>query len=239
MESQKHREFKLAIPLEFEIVESHLVVKDRFKNTNSISISPNVSFKISNPDADGYVLFDISIAELPKTKLAEISPQSEAHINGYTLFHSSVARSISYGDARSIYQYYKRDKDLAYYALIKKDGKPDKKILLGSMLDANSRIFQVTRIIEQKFPQNTTFDKRALKEHLPSPFTTRGIMKSVLDVLVKEGYLDSKDVRSKYRNSSIETFLTKEKLYKFMADPRSWQKPSGFNVGSLATTSNH
>ena len=237
MESRKHREFKLAGPLKFEITSSEITIVDRFENINSIPLNPSVMFKISNPDDDGYVLFDISYLEHKQAKQTFLS-QTEAHVNGYTLFHTNLSNSFGYGGKRSVFEYYKRETDLSYYALIKKEGKRDRKLQLGSLTEEDSRIFQVACIIHKKFLKDKTFDKYELTQYLPPPLNGARIVKGTLDILAKEGYLKSDTVKSGKKNRDKETFSKTEKLEKYMADPRSWQKPNGFNIGSLAMTTN-
>lgn len=237
MESRKHTEFKLAGPLKFEITSSEITIVDKFENINSIPLNPNVIFKISDPDDDGYVLFDVSYLEHKQAKQTFLS-QTEAHVNGYTLFHTNLSNSFGYGGKRSVFEYYKRESDLSYYALIKKEGKEDKKLQLGNLTDPNSRIFQVACIIHKKFLKDKTFDKRELTQYLPPPLNGARIIKGTLDVLTKEGYLKSDTVKSGKRNRDKEAFTKTEKLEKYMSDPRSWQKPNGFNIGSSTMTPN-
>jgi hypothetical protein len=237
LESRKHREFKLAAPLQFEISNSELIIKDKFANTNIILIDPSLLFSISNPDDDGYVRFDISFLESRKPRQT-ILPQSEAHVNGFTLFHTNLSHSFGYGGKRSLFDYYKRDSDLSYYVLIKKEGKKDRKLQLGSLSEPNSRIFQVACIIHKRFLRDKAFDKHELTQYLPPPLNGARIIKGTLDILAKEGYLKSDTVKSGKKNRDKEIFSKTEKLEKYMADPRSWQKPNGLNTGSSAMTPN-
>lgn len=239
MESRKHREFKLAGPLKFEITSSEITVVDKFENINSIPLNPNVMFTISDPDDAGYVLFNISYSEHKQAKQTFPS-QSEAHVNGYTLFHTNLSNSFGYGGQKSVFEYYKRENDLSYYAIVKKEGKPDRKILLGSLKEPTSRIFQVSRIIHEKFTLSASFNKIGLYAYLPPPLNGARIIKGILDILAKEGYLTAKNATSGKRNRPIELFGKTQKLQTFMADPRSWQKPNGLNIGSVtATSDNH
>lgn len=237
MESRKHREFKLAVPLQFEITSSEITILDKFENVNSIPLNPSVVFKISNPDDDGYVLFDISYLEHKQAKQTFLS-QTEAHVNGFTLFHTNLSNSFGYGGQKSVFEYYKRENDLSYYALVKKEGKRDRRIQLGSLRDTTSRIFQISRIINEKFGSSALFNKSELYTRLPPPLNGARIIKGTLDILAKEGYLTGENATSGKRNRPIEIFSKTDKLQKFMADPRSWQKPNGLNIGSSTMTSN-
>jgi len=194
---------------------------------------------MSNPDDDGYVRFDISFLEYPRTPRQTSLPQVEAHVNGFTVFHTNLSNSFGYGGKKSTFEYYKRDSDLSYYALIKTEGKQTRKIQLGSLGDPNSRIFQVASIIHKRFLREKPFDKHELTQYLPPPLNGARIIKGTLDILSKEGYLVEGTVKSGKKNRDKETFAKTEKLEKHLSDPRSWQKPNGLNIGSLTATSDH
>lgn len=237
MESRKHREFKLATPLQFAIRNSEIIIKDKFENTNTILIDTSVVFNVSNPDNEGYVLFNVSYLEPKKPRQITIFAQTEAHMNGYIRFHTNLSNSFGFGGQKSLFEYYKRDSDLSYYALIKTEGKKDRKIQLGSLSEPSSRIFQVACIINERFLRGKIFDKHDLAQYLPRPLNGARIIKGSLDILAKEGYLTSDTAKSGKRNRNKEIFIKTEKLEKHMTDPRSWQKPNGLNIGSVTATS--
>ena len=191
-------------------------------------------------DSDGFILFEFNYAKPTKPKKIVLTPQLEAEINGFTLFHSSIPKSKGHGPMKSVYEYYKRDRDLSYYALIKKEGVKTKKLPLGSLVEPSSRIRQMTRIINHHFYRETVFDRKLLEPLLPSNLTHRRIMKAVLDVLLAEGFLakprESVETE-KIRGRATEKFVKTLKLEKFLVDPRSFLKPNGVNVGQLALTS--
>jgi hypothetical protein len=225
------------VPLQFEVKNSEILVKDKFDNANVIFLDTNVLFSISNPDADGYVRFDVSFQESKKPRQT-LLPQTEAHVNGFSLFHTNLSNSSGYGGKRSLFEYYKRESDLSYYAQIRKEGKKARKLQLGSLTEQNSRIFQVAYIINKGFSKNMLFDKSELTHSLPPPLNGARIIKGTLDILTKEDYLKHDTVKSGKRNRDKEVFSKTDKLERFMSDPRSWQKPNGFNIGSVPVTSN-
>jgi hypothetical protein len=239
LEKQREKIFKLAVPLRWEIQRTaqavYLSIEDRYGNTMVLENARSI--EEGEVDSDGFVRFSvIESSEVEKPKQLMEMPQSQAHVNGYSLFHTNLSRSFGYGGQKSIFEYYKRDSDLSYYAIIKKEGKPDRKVLLGSLQDQTSRIFQIACIIHKNFVRDKAFDKLELTHHLPSSFGAR-IMKATLDILAKEGYLIAENTMSAKRNRPKEAFIKTEKLEKYFADPRSWQKTNGFNIGSLAVTS--
>ena len=235
MENRKYREFKLATPLRFEITKDEILITDKFINVNAIKLDLGALFDISNPDADGYVLFSILYPEATKPK-QELLPQTEAHVNGFALFHTNLSNSFGYGGKKSLFEYYKRESDLSYYVLIRKEGKKDRKLQLGSLTNPNSRIFQVACIINNHFLKDKDFDKYELTQYLPPPLNGARIIKSTLDILTKEHFLKSDTVKSGKKNRDKEVFSKTEKLEKYMADPRSWQKPNGLNIGLSVTS---
>ena len=224
--------------MQFEIKNNKLTVKDIFGTENTIAVDPNIGFCMVKPDLDGYVLFYVYSIKPVKPNKVSLPTQSEAHVNGYTLFHTNLSKSCSYGTQKSVFEYYKRENDLSYYEVIKKEGKKDRKILFGSLRDPTSRMFQVARLIDSKFKIGETFKKADLYGKLSPSLSNARIIKGTLDILTKEGYLEAHNTTSGRKNTPLELFTKSDKLQKFMADPRSWQKPNGLNIGSVATTSN-
>jgi hypothetical protein len=238
LEKVRLKQFKLCLPLNCLVKNSEIVIKDKFETQNVIPFSDGNAFSLGNMDNDGFVLFTVTYAEKKLPRQTSILSQTEAHINGYSLFHTNLSKSYGYGGQKSVFEYYKRDSDLSYYALIKKEGKT-RKVLLGSLRDPTSRIFQVTYIINEKFVvRGLQFAKGQLAQFLPKPLKGARIIKSTLDILTKEGYLEASEGPSGKRNRPKEVFSKTDKLDKFMADPRSWQKTNGLNIGSSAMTPN-
>jgi hypothetical protein len=236
---RKHRKFKLGFPLKFKRKGTDLVITDNLANDTSINLAELGEFEIKSLDPDGFALFEVrynSITKPKKPEIRHVAPQVEAGVNGYTLFYSSVPKSTSYGHAKSIYEYYKRSHDLSYYALIKL-GNKTRKTILGSFSDPESKIYQMTRIINENYGTVESFDRKALSEKLPSHLNHRRLLKCVLDILVAEKLL-VKGERESRRGRPTETFKKTGKIIEFMmVNPRSAQKPNGLNVGQLSLTS--
>jgi hypothetical protein len=242
LERQVEKICKLALPLSFQIRyhpteygDIEMVISDKY--FANVLLRDARYIKMGEVDDDGFVRIQVSEFHRVKTpQHLENMPQAQAHVNGFALISTNVSRSFGYGGQRSIFQYYRRDSDLSYYAIIKKEGRPDRKVLLGSIQESSSRIFQVAYVINKKFARDQKFDKMELGKYLPSAFGPR-IMKATLDILAKEGHLIAETAKSSKINQTKEVFAKTEKLEKYMGDPRSWKKPNGFNIGSLATTS--
>lgn len=239
----KKRKFKLAFPLKFERKGSQLLIIDNFANDNVIKLDKLDTFEIKSIDSDGFALFEVlySHKSIGVSLGAGISlPQAEASVNGYTLFHSSVPKSTSYGHIKSNYEYYKRNRDLSYYALIKKESMKPTKIILGSMFNPETRILQFMKIIYQSFNMDQSFDRKTLSHFLPSPLNNNRIMKCVFDILTYEKFLlrdEAPPSGRRGKGRKREIFRKTKKLVDFMINPRSFQKPNGASVGQLDLTS--
>jgi flagellar protein FlaI len=154
----------------------------------------------------------IQITE-PKTII--LSPQVEAS-RGYHLVYTSVPKSK--GTSKNIYEYYKRDQDLSYVALVRGDSKA-RKISLGSLKNPNSTINQITRVIDQSFSSNETFDRKKLVSLLPKRLTQGQKLKSTLEILTVEGFLNRTEKEEKGR-LHIEFMKTKKRG--FLPVPKSF-----------------
>jgi hypothetical protein len=235
------RTFKLALPLSFTVKDNQLIIKDRHNEDRIIALNGNLVLDESNPDAEGFVLFNATLTESKKPKQTILpQSQSQAHVNGFSLLDTKPSRAFGFGGQKSVFEYYKRDSDSTYYALIRNDGKKPRKVLLGSLHDQASRIFKVAYVINQNFPriEGKMFGRAELIAFLPRALSGARILKSILDILVKEEFLIADSAVSGSRNRKKEVYAKTEKLEKFMADPRSWQKTNGLNTGSLAMTPN-
>lgn len=238
LQSKEHKKFKLAFPLKFKRKNSELIVTDKFSVSHTIELEQLDEVMQKSPDCDGFTLFEVSYVK--PTKPNVLTPQVEAGINGYNLFHSSVPLSKGHGTTKSVYEYYKRNRDLSYYALIKKEGSEPQKILLGSLLDRNSRLQMMARVIDVNFRMTEPFSRSLLDPYLPSYLSNRRVMKCVLDVFLVEEFIERSKIKYKSiirRGKMAEYFRKTDKLPLIVADPRSFLKPNGANVGQRALTS--
>lgn len=109
---------------------------------------------------------------------------------GYTLLTTSEAKSASYGRGKSTYEYYKRERDMSFIAVVRRNG-DSKLINLGSLFDPNTTISIALNELSREKP----FYRRDLKaERMPSGLKHGQILKACLDVLVEEGFLDRTEV---------------------------------------------
>lgn len=247
--NKEHKRFKLALPLKFKRKDSELIVTDKFSISHTIELEQLDEFMQKFPDSDGFTLFEVSYIKPTNSKVSNVplqsdkvllTPQVEAGINGYTLFHSSVPISKGHGTTKSVYEYYKRNRDLSYYALIKKEGSENQKIVLGSLLDRNSRLQMFARVIDVNFGMTQPFSRSLLDPYLPSYLSNRRVMKCLLDVFLAEELIERSKIKYKSiirRGRKAEYFRKTHELSLIVADPRSFLKPNGVNVGQRALTS--
>jgi len=110
----------------------------------------------------------------------------------YDLLVTSKAGRRSHATEKSDYLYYKRTKDESYLVAITQGKKIIRHYDLGSLFDANSRI----TIALKAFTREKPFYRRDLKAHLMPPSIKHGqLIKSCLDILVKEGFLSVQNIR--------------------------------------------
>lgn len=214
---------KIPYPTTFRI--DHLTKEILFSNGlshNSIKIDELDQITLESVDNDNFALFEIHYSERPKD---EDKVLNKPEINGYHRFHTAVTKSFSYGGKKSLYNYYKRERDLDYYAIVTREDSKDKKIVLGSLLNPDSKINQFVSIIGYNIRSEEQFDRTTLDSHLPSNLGNRRIMKCVLDILTFEGFLNREEIKA--RGGLSEKFKKTRKLDQFIADPKSFHKING------------
>lgn len=107
--------------------------------------------------------------------------------NDYGLLTGSRSQRATYGGERSVYEYYKRERDASYLVVIKRDQKIIRVHDLGSLFDLSSKIGMALKTFTREKP----FYRRDLKPVLMPPSLKQGqLIKSCLDILVHEGFLE-------------------------------------------------
>ncbi len=110
--------------------------------------------------------------------------------DGYAKLTTSQAKTAAYGRAKSIYEYYKREKDMSFIALIKRNEKT-RQINLGSLFKPDSVINEALK----EFSREKPFYRRDLKSfRMPHSLKQGQRIKACLDILTHEGFLDRTDV---------------------------------------------
>lgn len=195
MEKQIGKVHRLALPLIFKKSGTSLHVSDgtfghefEFKDFGQI--------KVIGIDDDGFVTFEVSKPE--QQTLIELSPSSRklmSTLGSFIQFGSGTAKSSSSGMQRGSYDYFKRSTDEFYYA-VHKLGSKTKRIYLGSMQEPTSDIHQIVVAIRH-FEDATSFGRKQLIPLLKPSQSHGQKLKSALDILVLEGYLERTESRKK------------------------------------------
>jgi hypothetical protein len=194
MQKELGRIHRLAMPLIIQRRGTLLHVSDgeyghdyEFKDFGQI--------KIVGIDPDGFITFEVSLPE-QQTLIESPLHGRFATVGSFTLIDTSSSKTSGAGGKRGTYEYYKRSTDEYYYASHKIGGVEDKKIHLGSLQDSASPIHQIAKAC-QHFDETTWFDRKGLAGFLAKALTHGQKLKSALDILVHEGYLERRELRSK------------------------------------------
>lgn len=140
----------------------------------------------------------------------------EQEIEGYQLFHIGIPKSKGRGSIRSVYKYYKNEKDLSYFTLIKGDAKTTR-LELGSIKNPESTIGQIARVIDRSFSTGKKFDRRILAPLLPRNLADAQKLKSALDILTAEGFLNRKE--KELKGKLVHEEFTKIKGLRMGSEP--------------------
>lgn len=189
MEKEIRRVHKLALPLVVERSGSSIVVSDGIF-AKAFEFKEFGRIRVTSIDSEGFVTFEIlapqqEILIEPSLLSRRISDVGFVHIG------SGTAKSQSGSTARGTYEYFKRPTD-EYYYTIHKLGVKTKRIHLGSLQDQTSHIRQIAKAIET-FDDSSWFDRKVLVQKLMPALAHGQKLKSVLDILVLEGFLDRRE----------------------------------------------
>lgn len=111
--------------------------------------------------------------------------------DGYVPLTTTRTKSTSHGTAKSIYEYYKRERDMSFLAWVRRNGEVRRKISLGSLFDPDSTVCRALK----EFSREKPFYRRDLKAYrMPDGLKHGQVIKACLDVLVHEGFLDRTEV---------------------------------------------
>jgi hypothetical protein len=186
MEKEIGRVHRLALPLIVKRIGTTILVSDglfghefEFKDFGQI--------KIIGIDPDGFITFEVSTPE-QQTFIESSSRLKLATAGSFSLIGSGTAKTSSSGASRGSYDYFKRSTDEFYYA-VHKLGTKTKRIYLGSIQELTSDIRQVANATRH-FEDSTWFDRKQITPLLKPSQSHGQKLKSALDILVLEGYLE-------------------------------------------------
>jgi hypothetical protein len=207
MQRETSRIHRLAIPLIIKRNGTSLHVSDGIFG-HDFEFRDFGQIKIVGIDPDGFVTFEIMIPE-QKTIIESSQSSRFATSASFTLIGSSSSKTSGSGTKRGTYEYFKRSTDEYYYAVHRMGGQEDKKIHLGSLQEPGSAIYRILRAC-QRFVGETWFDRKQLSQTLTKALTHGQKMKSALDILVIEGYLERRE--SQKKGKAYEQYKTALKI---------------------------
>jgi len=194
---------KLALPLEIQMGDDTVISDGFFSLTSKEAYRINVK-KI---DSDGYATCEI--VSPPKLRM-----QSLSVIFGGDVEHLGTESSLSRGSGEKLgqYNYYKRPNEF-YYAMVEgKNG--ERKINLGRLANRKSRISIFARTVARLLNGNEFTRKDIIlqiRNGMPRQLTHGQILKSMLFVLTKEGYLERRTANDEHKRPR-EYYKTTAKL---------------------------
>jgi len=200
MEKEVGRVHRLVLPLIVKRNGTSLIISDGVFG-HEYDFKEFGQLKVTSVDPQGFVTFEIALPQqqtLYETTIPIIGKIRSTE-TGFVLIGSGTAKSSSGASThRGTYEYFKRPTD-EYYYTIHKLGSKTKKIHLGSLQEPSSHIRQIVHTI-QSFSEDALIDRKKLTEKLSIPVLRHGQkLKSVLDILVIEGYLEKREVQRRGR----------------------------------------
>lgn len=207
MEREVSRVHKLGSPLILKRNGSSLILSDgTFKA--EFDFKEFGEMKILGVDSEGFITFEISKSYQP-TLFPHLSPiKSKPTTTSFSLIGRGSPKTVGSHTSRATYEYFKRSADEYYYSKIIL-GTRTKKIHLGSLQDQSSAISKIVKGI-QRFGDTQWFDRKMLRKHLESALGHGQKLKSALDILTIEGYLERQE--SQKRGKPYEQYKKTSKL---------------------------
>lgn len=210
MEREVCRVHKLASPLILKRNGSTLVISDGTFEHN-FDFKEFGQMKIISIDSEGFITFEISKNQQPSTLIdfSKRTPTSIKHVStGFSLLGRGSPKTLGSNASRATYEYFKRAADEYYYSKIILGAKT-KKIHLGSLHDESSPIHKIISGIKH-FGETQWFDRKMLVKHLEPAQRHGQKLKSTLDILTIEGYLERQE--SQKRGKPYEQYKKTSKL---------------------------
>ena len=136
-----------------------------------------------------------------QAQLSVIVPKADSKSipHGYSYYFTEQAKSRAYGRVVSNYMYYKRERDLSYLVVIKKNGN-ERRYHLGSLLDPTSILAEALRA----FPTREFLRKDINLSEMPAGLRHGQKVKATLDILTKEGFLSRSE--EKYGKRTLDKY---------------------------------
>jgi len=188
---------KLPLPLEIKVGNDTVITDGLF----SLTSKEASQIKITSVDEDGYVTCEIFPPQHQRP-----TSKSLTDIFSDALIGTESSKTCGRGENFGQYKYYRRP-DGSFYAIV--SGVRPRKLQLGKPTDRHSSISIVARTIKHSFNTNE-FSKKQLLPLLSKKLGHGQMLKSVLDVMKIEGYLEKRETKTRGRLK--ELFRATEKL---------------------------
>ena len=169
------KSYKLALPLKIWIKGSKLVISD---GIGTVEHSGEILLKSLSR----------SLAEFEVKLEQHMKPIIPKELEGGFIHSFSRPAKVRSRGILADYHYYKRKEDGAYCVVVWR-GHRKRKFVLGSMGDSKSLL----RRAWERLPHRP-FYKKDLYETMPKLLKHGQVVKAVLDVLVEEGFVESKTI---------------------------------------------
>ena len=208
MERELSRVHKLASPLILKRDGSTLTISDGvFKH--SLDFKEFGKITIIGSDSEGFITFEISKPQQPSTLIdfSQTKQVSRRVSTGFSLIGKGIPKSLG-STSGATYEYFKRTPDETYYAKITV-GTKSKKIHLGSLQDQSSSFYKIVKAA-QRFGDTQWFDRKMLRKYLIPADSHGQKLKSTLDILIMEGYLERQE--SQKRGKPYEQYKKTSKI---------------------------
>jgi len=191
---------KLPLPLEIKVGDDTMVTDGLFNLTSKEASK----IRIISVDQDGYVTCEITPSQQIRS-----APRSLTEIfSADTLIGTEMSKMRGRGKDFGQYKYFRRPNG-SFYAEI--SGARTRRLQLGSLNDKRSPIARVARTIVPAFNSNE-FSKKQLVPLLAKNLSYGQILKSILDILKIEGYLEKREIKPRGRLKELFKATNKLKI---------------------------
>lgn len=192
----------MPFPIDIDVLEGTLI-SDGIQTLTSKETS---HVRLTKVDSDGFLVYEVTPPKKFSSKTSLKDYLGEEQLIGTVTTVESCD-----GQAQGIYKYYRRPDGSYYASIIGKDQKSHG-IELGKLSNHESPVSIVARNIAFKFDVKK-FSRNDLKIVIPKKLTYGQKLKSILDILHKEGYL-VKEIDQTSRNKAKELYTATERLKK-------------------------
>ena len=201
--NHKSRRYSFPLPLKIRSDSPILITDGKVKLLHNgeiiIRSADTLSVEFEPRETEEDYESDIAVIVSPTMMRESSLPE------GYIPLTTSRAKTTAYGRNKSVYEYYKRERDMSFIVLVRRNEKVTH-INLGSLFDPEG----IMSIALKEFSRSKPFYRSDLKTHrMPSGLRQGQRIKACLDVLVYEGFLEQREVT--LGKKKVDRFVRTEK----------------------------